>query len=209
MVGRAIYLIKDIFFSDLKRVYNNYRQINATTIIGKARLIGTRINKYCSFADYSFVVNSEIGSYSSVGRSTTIIHTKVGKFCSISWNVSIGATRHYLDRLSTHSFYYLKRFKMVKEDTKIVEKTNIGNDVWIGANAIVMPNLTIGNGAVIGAGSVVTKNVPSYAVVAGVPAKILRYRFETEKIRKIEALNWWDWDRTKLNANINLFNKPF
>lgn len=72
-------------------------------------------------------------------------------------------------------------------------KVLIGSDVWIGAGAIVLGGVTIGDGAVVGAGSVVTHHIPAYAVVAGVPARVLRYRFSEEEIRDLSRLRWWDW----------------
>lgn len=75
---------------------------------------------------------------------------------------------------------------------------NIGNDVWIGRNVIVLPGVSIGNGAVVGAGSVVTKNVEKYSIVAGNPARPIRYRFTSEQIEKLEKIKWWDWDIAKI-----------
>ena len=81
----------------------------------------------------------------------------------------------------------------------------IGNDVWIGAGTIVLPEVKIGDGAIIGAGAVVTHDVPAYAVVAGVPARILRYQFTQSQIAQLAKIAWWNWDDHKIAANITKF----
>lgn len=81
--------------------------------------------------------------------------------------------------------------------------TTIGNDVWIGWGVLIKGGVTIGNGAVIGARSVVTKDVPPYAVVAGVPAKVIKYRFEQEKIDLLQQLQWWNWDIDRIYENLD------
>lgn len=86
------------------------------------------------------------------------------------------------------------------------EKIGIGNDVWIGANVIILDGIEIGDGAVVAAGSVITKSVPPYAIVGGVPAKIIRYRFEKDKIEKLLILKWWDMDLAYLRKNFTKFH---
>lgn len=82
----------------------------------------------------------------------------------------------------------------------------IGNDVWIGQYAVILPSCKrIGDGAVIGAGSMITKDVPDYAVVAGNPGKIIKYRFEPEIIELLKKIRWWDWEKAKIFSNLDLF----
>lgn len=82
----------------------------------------------------------------------------------------------------------------------------VGHDVWIGFGALIRSGVTIGNGAVIGMGSVVVKDIPPYAVAAGNPARVLRYRFEPEVIKRLNAIDWWDWSITNIRKYAQLLN---
>lgn len=136
----------------------------------------------------------KIGKQSYVSSGLIFRNVSIGRYCSIGYNVLIGPEEHPTQYLTTRSFgenddYYQEMHS---------KKTKIGNDVWLGANVIVRRGVTIADGAVVGAGAVVLNDVPAYAVVAGVPAKILRYRFEEETIRKLLELKWWEIDESKL-----------
>ncbi|MFW2555403.1 CatB-related O-acetyltransferase [Aliarcobacter butzleri] len=129
---------------------------------------------------------TDIGSYCYIGRYCYLTKVKIGNYCSIANNVSIGQGEHNLNKISTNSIFYENAFEELTKDD-----CEIGNDVWIGVDSIIRRGVKIGNGAVIGANSVVTKDVPSYAIVAGSPAKIIRYRFEQDKMELIENSKWW------------------
>lgn len=157
-------------------------------------------------SDYSTITNSEIDIYTSVGRNSRIFNSKIGKFCSISWNVTIGATSHPYSTISSHAFPYTPYAgNFVKEKIKNDVKTNIGNDVWIGCNSVIMPGINIGDGAVIGAGSVVTKDIEPYAIYGGVPAKLIKYRFDKETIKRLLEVKWWDKEISSIKENIRYF----
>ena len=114
------------------------------------------------------------------------INAEIGKFVSIGRNSLIGGGMHALDYVSTSSVFYGEEIK--EKNTSVI----IGNDVWIGNNVYIKPGLKIGTGAVIGANAVVKKDVPDYAIVAGVPAKLVRYRFSPEVRQRLLASKWWE-----------------
>lgn len=132
--------------------------------------------------------------------------TRVGRFCSINFNTAVFSYDHELGAVTTHPFIFHTRFGVVKEDLSRVGNVIIGNDVWMGHNSAVLPGVSrIGDGAVIAAGAVVTKDVPPYAVVGGVPAKIIKYRFDEGTIKKLLEIRWWDWPEDKILKNWELF----
>jgi acetyltransferase-like isoleucine patch superfamily enzyme len=133
--------------------------------------------------------DSLIGSYCYIGYNTFITKTTIGRYCSIANNVSIGNGEHLINNISTSSLFYDKPYEVLT-----LKDCIIGNDVWIGVCSTIRRGVTIGNGAIIGANSFVNKDVPPYAIVGGVPAKIIRYRFSDEQIEAIEKSNWWDFD---------------
>ena len=133
----------------------------------------------------------KIGKYSYVNPHTFIDdNVEIGRYCSISRNVMIGLGAHRLDGITTHPIGYSKAWNpYINEEYDDHKKTIIGNDVWIGAGAIVLSGVTIGNGAVIGAGAIVTKSVTDYAIVAGTPAKVIKQRTAPPKLKGVD---WWD-----------------
>lgn len=135
---------------------------------------------------------------------------KIGKFCSIACGAKFLFTsaNHTLRSLSTYPFPIF--FEEWGLDAKnICEAWDnkgdivIGNDVWIGFEAVILSGVTIGDGAIIGTRAVVTKDVPPYTIVGGIPAKPIRKRFDDKTISQLEALNWWDWDEETIRNNIS------
>lgn len=128
--------------------------------------------------------------------------TYIGRYCSIGFNVAIGTGHHDMSLLSTSSWFdsaALPTVKTVDKERKI--KVRIDNDVWIGTGAIILSGVAIGTGAVIGAGAVVTRDVPAYAVVAGVPAQVVKYRFDERTIQRLLATRWWEIDDAVLKQH--------
>jgi len=137
----------------------------------------------------------------------------IGKFCSIADNVTIAGDNHSYRQIANYPLiWWFEKVKgapseKVREifESKKESPIVIGNDVWIGAGAIILPEVKIGDGAIIGAGAVVTHDVPAYAIVVGVPAKILRYQFTPEQIHQLLKIAWWNWDEAKIYANMKKF----
>lgn len=182
-----------------KKVYRNIRKGSGV------KIINSLIGEYCQLSDYSYVTNSKIGNYSSIGRYSNVYDAIIGKYCSISWNVTIGAPQHPYTCLSTHAFPYAQLFGFVKKDSKKRRQTKIGNDVWIGTGVVIIDGVNIGDGAVIGANAVVTKDVQPYAISLGIPAKTIKFRFGHKLIDSISRLQWWEWDRSMIQSNLELF----
>lgn len=132
----------------------------------------------------------------------------IGSYVSIARNVQIGVAKHPIDWLSSSAFQYSNRNFSEDYDHSSISRLNyvehsdtkIGSDVWIGANVIILSGVTIGHGAIIGAGAVVTKDVPAYTIVAGVPAAVIRRRFSEKIISKLLKLKWWSLPLSKLNS---------
>lgn len=156
--------------------------------------------KYLTFGEkQAKEISKKCGKHTYLCDYVTVasMHSTIGSYVSIADNVSIGTTHHPVDFLSTHPFCYFEMMKL-KNSKQIPFEYNtpchIGNDVWIGKSAIIMDGITVGDGAIIGAGAIVTHDVPPYAIVGGVPAKIIRYRFKEEIIKDLLELKWWELD---------------
>jgi len=176
-----------------------------------SKIKNSRISNNVVIGYLNRIYNSSIGDYTYVGNHCVINECKVGGYCSIASNVKIGMGRHPVSYISTSPLFYAKKnpFKvqMVSENKfKECEKTIIGSDVWIGINAIIKDGIEIEHGAIVGAGSVVTKDVPPYAVVAGTPAKIIKYRFEERIIKELFEINWWQYDLFEIKKAVELFS---
>lgn len=167
--------------------------------------INTVIDGKCKFGKKvhilrdCYIRNSIIGNYTYVSKKTQIQNVSIGNYCSISQEVICGLGNHPLNLFSTSPLFYHSHntfgINVIGNNDYFndYKQIKIGNDVWIGARAVVLDGVTIGDGACIAAGAVVTKDVPSYAVVAGIPARVIKYRIkDEEKRRKLINSEWWN-----------------
>lgn len=197
------------------------------------RIVDSSIGDNCIIADLTTIRNcklfsyieiqrgadllrSTVGSYSIIEKYTSIHDATIGKFCEVSWGVSIGGDNHNYKLPSIHHFYWASKFGFGEDTTNsrqaFMDKINseecvIGNDVWIGCGVTVNRNVKVGNGAILAAGCVVTKDVPPYAIMAGVPAKVIKFRFSPDTIERMNRLEWWNWPHTILSKYKHLFSK--
>jgi acetyltransferase-like isoleucine patch superfamily enzyme len=141
-----------------------------------------------------------ICKHTYINSGIVFAETYIGRYCSIGHNVMIGTGHHDMNQMSTSPWFNLHAPPSYRYCDHPSVKVRIKNDVWIGNGAIIMGGVTVGNGAVIGAGAVVTKDVPDYAIVAGVPARILKYRFSEDIIERLLKLKWWELDENILKA---------
>jgi acetyltransferase-like isoleucine patch superfamily enzyme len=147
------------------------------------------------------------GEVKIIGRGGKV---RIGKYCSIADNVTIIMAGHHTEWVSTYPFSARKMNASWPEAAGIAGQpcckgpAVIGNDVWIGHGATLLYGVSIGSGAVVAAGSVVARDVPPYAIVAGNPARVVKYRFDPQKIDALMQIAWWDWPEKKIRENLPL-----
>ena len=173
-------------------------------------ILNSEIHKTSKVCAGSQLVNVKMGKYSDVGYDCTIINTDIGAFCSLGANIVIGGASHTIDWVSTSPVFNENKDHLPKKFShhkfSLDSKTFVGNDVWIGNNVMIKSNVKIGDGAVLGMGSIVTKDVGPYEIWAGNPAKLIRKRFEEDKINKFLQIKWWDWTDEEIEKKAPLFN---
>ena len=159
--------------------------------------------------------HAKIGAHSYIAANTDIENAVIGKYCSIADHCRVGMSGHSLSYLSTSPIFtqtvnaLQERWieKNVFEHKSEDETAILGNDVWVGSHVLINGGVKVGDGACIAAGAVVVKDVPPYAIVGGVPAKLIRYRFSEDVIAKLDEVKWWDLPEDVLKEKIDLFQK--
>ena len=160
------------------------------------------------------LIDTNLGKCSYVQSNSKFISTEVGSFCSIGSGVSVGLSSHPTSLVSSSPVFYDPRqplpFFFVDRPSgyESISRTIIGSDVWIGEGAKIKSGLTIGVGCVIGAGSLITKNVPPYSIVGGVPGRILRKRFSDEMCEELLGSRWWESEDSKLAVLAKYMDSP-
>lgn len=189
---------------------SSYAYINRGTLFGGQNVIHSNVN----------IVNSKIGYATYIGKNSQLPNTIIGAYCSIANNVKVISDTHPSSKyVSTHPAFFslLKQagFTFVKKQLfneklyfdEISEiDVKIGNDVWIGANVILIGGVEIEDGAIIATGSLVSKNVKSYDIVGGIPAKVIRSRFKVEQIEILNKFKWWNRSPEWLKIHADLFS---
>ncbi len=164
-------------------------------------------NPNITVGDFTYIADSEFESHVTNFYPWSKDKLSIGKFCQIAMGVEfiMNDANHQMSAVSTFPFYTLDGWDMEApsaSDMPFKGNTVIGNDVWIGQNAVILPGVNIGDGAIIGANSVVGSNIAPYTIVAGNPAKVIRKRFDEELIDLMLRFKWWDKSITEINELI-------
>ena len=161
------------------------------------------------------ITNSSLGYASYIGKNSVFSHAQIGRFCSIGDNVVLIRAKHPINEFaSTHPAFYStstrcsfvteNKYRDIEEDEYGLS-VRIGSDVWIGSNVLIKAGIRIGNGAIIAMGAVVTKDVPDYSIVAGVPGQVIRYRFPNIIVDQLLLTKWWEKDLVWIRNNAHAF----
>ena len=201
------------------------------TVIYKIRFAGKcKINaltniilRNCCFAgnnclgNHTYLSNTSLDFCSYIGFGCEFSNCTIGKYCSIGNNVRVVSANHPVDMVSSYpAFYsntyrvsYVKKQKFIEHiTTENNHECEIGNDVWIGDNVLIKGGVKIGNGAIIGMGSLVLHDIPPYSVAVGLPAKVIKTRFDKETCSKLEEIAWWDKSEEWIIEHAEYFEKP-
>lgn len=170
----------------------------------------TEIPDELYLAPFARLMNCKVGKYTRIKPGCVFKNVTIGKYCSFANDVMIGLGQHPTYLLSTNSVFYKEGITgkfATSIDYDEEPRTYVGNDVWIGNGAVVMDGVHIHDGAIVASRAVVTKDVPAYAVVGGVPAKVLKYRFNQDIIQELLDLKWWNKSDEEIQAALPIFTE--
>lgn len=179
----------------------------------QAKVRSSEFGRWTYVDERARVTESFLDDYSYILRDSEMIYTKVGKFCAIAPMTRINATNHPMWRPSINNFTYRSdQYNLGPNDQEFFDwrrsqNVTIGHDVWIGQGVIILPNITIGTGAVLAASAVVTRDVPPYTIVGGIPAKVLGRRFPQHVEDALMRIEWWNWDDATIKERMADFRQ--
>ena len=181
-------------------------------------ILNSHIDKSSIVFSGSDIIDSSVGKYTYIGYDCHIDKADIGSFCSLSDHIFIGGAEHPMRWVSTSPVFQKVKgvtergsgasIKLANHEVEVFKRTTIGNDVWIGHAAVIRTGVTIGHGAVIGSGAVVTKDGPPYAIVGGIPAQIIRYRFDEQTIDRLIRSQWWELPLHTLKTSAKHITDP-
>jgi phosphonate metabolism protein (transferase hexapeptide repeat family) len=172
----------------------------APVVHGTANVRDSEIEDFVEIHAHTSVRDSRVGSYSYLLEHVSLLNTDIGRFCAIAAMTRMGAPNHPYTRVSQHRFTYTPEYYWPNETRdaaffadRRADRVRVGNDVWCGHGVTILPGVTVGDGAVVAAGAVVTKSVAPYTIVAGVPARMIKRRFDARAAERLQRLAWWNW----------------
>lgn len=184
--------------------------VHPTAVVENAEL-----GAYTEVGAMSFLENVTLGDYSYGGQFCFFQNVTIGAFANIAASVRIGPTAHPAERATQHHFTYRRRlygFGQTDDEQffawRAAQRAQIGHDTWIGHGAVIMPKVTVGTGSIVGSGAVVTRDVPPYTVAVGVPAKVIKRRFDDAIAEALQEIAWWQWDHQTIGERVDDFAGP-
>lgn len=177
-----------------------------------ARIRDASVGDYVEIHEFVQVRDSDVGAYTYLQEYVSLLNASIGRFCAIAAMTRIGAPNHPYTRVTQHRFSYVPEYYWPDQTRDAAffadrrsDRCLVGNDVWMGHGSTVLPGTTIGDGAIVAAGAVVSRNVDPYTIVAGVPARPIKRRFELAIAERLQALAWWNWSDERVSGAVEDF----
>ena len=196
--------------NEINSAYLEYSNSNVS-IGSKCRIKSMSLEGDNYIGSACILEKCKLGRYSYIGDNSVISRTSIGRFCSISRNVMINLGKHPTHLVSTHPSLYaqnpcVKKSFNYNEEIEELGEVEIGNDVWIGSNVLILADIKIGDGSIIASGAIVTRDVEPYSIVGGIPAKVIKKRFKENEIEFLKKIDWWNKSEEWLIQNANHFD---